>query len=299
LLGIAVVQRQKRKCGIKRLAPPTRVLSLERRLARHRRAGLLARSAAGSCLDFGCYHFLVADLHPRPKPPAAVPDRLSAIPVAEEWGRISVPRGRGVRPIGVWHGLLICRPRAILIIGQRCCWRRQPDRRCPVPSTDASTWTENIRGPGTARNSRDCRSNNHSGDSVSQSHLRTSRSTHAYRPIAAARSRELSNGERGNAEGIPIERDSAFRSKGAQFRQNEPSAVISRRRAWIMTLFIGRPSTVIARPIDAGEEVGDAVQEAIALKRRQSRPVLTKRAMEEPLDDKRPRDTQAMTAKGR
>ena len=59
------------------------------------------------------------------------------------------------------------------------------------------------------------------------------------------------------------------------------------------------PSTVIARPIDAGEEVGDGAQEAIALKQRQSRPVLTKRAMEEPLDVKRPRDTQAMTAKGR
>ena len=178
MLGVAVVQRQKRKCGIKRVPPPTRVISLERRLTRHRPAGLLARSAAASCLDFGCHHFLVADLHPRPKPPAAVPDRLSAIPVAEEWGRISVPRGRGVRPVGVWHGLLICRRRARLVIGQRCCWRRRPDRRRPVPSTDASTWNENIRGPGSARNSRDCHSD-HSGHGVPQSHLQICRSTRA------------------------------------------------------------------------------------------------------------------------
>jgi hypothetical protein len=56
---------------------------------------------------------------------------------------------------------------------------------------------------------------------------------------------------------------------------------------------------MIARPIDAGEEVGDGAHEAIVLKQRQSRPVLTKGTMEEPLDVKRPRDTQAMTAKGR
>jgi hypothetical protein len=168
----------RRLAGRRSCTTPKTKMWYQKGSAAHRPSGLLARSAAASCLDFGCHHFLVADLHPRPKPPAAVPDRLSAIPVAEEWGRISVPRGRGVRPVGVWHGLLICRRRAILVIGQRCCWRRRPDRRRPVPSTDASTWTENIRGPGSARNSRDCHSD-HSGDGVPQSHLQICRSTRA------------------------------------------------------------------------------------------------------------------------
>jgi hypothetical protein len=77
-----------------------------------------------------------------------------------------------------WGTARAARPRAILIIGQPCRRRRRPDRRRPVPSTDGSTWTENLRGPGTARNSHGCDSD-HSGDGVPQSHLQTCRSTRA------------------------------------------------------------------------------------------------------------------------
>jgi hypothetical protein len=112
------------------------------------------------------------------------------VPIGRRVGWIGVPRGRGIRPIRVRHGPLVRRPRAILIIGQPCRRRRRPDRRRPIPSTDRSTWTENLRGPGTARNSHGCDSD-HSGDGVPQGHLQTCRSTRASRPIAAARSRAI------------------------------------------------------------------------------------------------------------